>query len=252
MKLGTPAIAAAVVVLGVLGILVLILVTRPTPAAETVGDASDSDSTLATDASDADASDSDASDDTAPPPDPNAPVLPTPVVPEQGEAIDGRPPFTIDVEGTYTATIETPRGDIVIELFPTIAPQTVNNFVALARDGFYDGLTWHRVIPGFVAQGGDPLGDGTGGPSYSVPAEFTSEILYDRPGLVAMARSADPDSAGSQFFITTAPAPNLNFQYTIFGEVIEGLDIALAIPERDPATAAEPGEEIISITINEE
>jgi peptidylprolyl isomerase len=165
------------------------------------------------------------------------------------------PPMAIDPAKKYTATIETPRGNIVINLRPDIAPQTVNNFVFLARQNFYNGLTWHRVLPGFMAQGGDPAGDGTGGPGYSIPAEFTSQILYDRPGIVAMARSSDPDSAGSQFFITTAPAPSLNEAYTIFGEVTEGQDIVNGIPLRDPSNPADtatPGEAILGITITEE
>lgn len=170
----------------------------------------------------------------------------------QSWTYDAPPPMIIDPEKRYTATITTPRGEIVIRLLPEIAPQTVNNFVFLAREDFYDGLTWHRVIEGFMAQGGDPAGDGTGGPGYTIPDEFTSEILFDRPGLVAMARPNAPDSAGSQFFITTAPAEWLNGQYTIFGEVIEGQAIVDAIPLRDPATATDPGEEIIDITITEE
>jgi peptidylprolyl isomerase len=182
----------------------------------------------------------------------NAPQLPTPVVPAQGEVIEGRPPFEIDPQGNYTAIIETPRGNVTVELFPTLAPQTVNNFVALSRQGFYDGLTWHRVLPDFMAQGGDPQGTGTGGPGWNVPGEFTTEKLFDKPGMVAMARAADPDSAGSQFFITTAPTPHLNYQYTIFGEVVEGQDIVNNIPLRDPMTATEPGEEIVSIQIVEE
>jgi peptidylprolyl isomerase len=165
---------------------------------------------------------------------------------------DAPPPMAIDPEQDYTATITTPRGDIVIRLRPDIAPQTVNSFIFLAREGFYDGLTWHRVLPNFMAQGGDPTGTGTGGPGYNVPAEFTNEILFDRPGIVAMARRGDDiNSAGSQFFITTAPYPTLNSQYTIFGEVIEGQDIVDNIPLRDPMTATEPGEEIISVTIEE-
>jgi peptidylprolyl isomerase len=167
---------------------------------------------------------------------------------------DAPPPMTIDATRNYTATITTPRGDIVVKLLPEIAPQTVNSFVFLAREGFYDGLTWHRVLEGFMAQGGDPTGTGMGGPGYNVPAEFTSEILFDRPGIVAMARATDPDSAGSQFFITTAPAPFLNEQYTIFGEVVEGQEIANNIPLRDPQNPADsgtPGEEIVSITIEE-
>lgn len=164
------------------------------------------------------------------------------------------PPMTIDPAKKYTATIETPRGNIVVDLLPDIAPQTVNNFVFLSRQNFYNGLTWHRVLTGFMAQGGDPQGDGKGGPGYSIPAEFTDKILYDKPGLLAMARSSDPNSAGSQFFITTAPAPSLNNQYTIFGQVTQGQDIVNAIPLRNPdspADAAKPGETILSITISE-
>lgn len=164
------------------------------------------------------------------------------------------PPMTIDPARSYTATITTPRGDIVVELLPDIAPQTVNNFVFLARENFYNGLTWHRVLPGFMAQGGDPLGDGTGGPGYSVPAEFSDAVSFDGPGLLAMARSADPNSAGSQFFITTAAAQWLDGQYTIFGRVLEGQDIVNNIPLRDPqnpADLATPGETILGITISE-
>lgn len=165
------------------------------------------------------------------------------------------PPLTIDPAGNYLATIITPRGAIIVELLPDIAPQTVNNFVFLARNDFYNGLTWHRVLPSFMAQGGDPSGDGTGGPGYSIPGEFTDQILFDQPGLVAMARSADPDSAGSQFFITTGAAPHLNSQYTIFGRVIEGQEIVNGIPLRDPQNPADlsrPGEMILGITISEE
>lgn len=166
-------------------------------------------------------------------------------------AYQSLPPMTIDPDKSYQATITTPRGDIVIRLRPDIAPQTVNSFVFLAREGFYDGLTWHRVIEGFMAQGGDPTGTGMGGPGYTVPAEFTDKVLFDRPGIVAMARANDPDSAGSQFFITTAPTPFLNQQYTVFGEVTAGQDIVNGIPLRDPAKAREPGEQMVRITITE-
>ena len=162
------------------------------------------------------------------------------------------PEIVIDPEGDYKATIETPRGDILIQLRPDLAPETVNNFVFLAQEGFYDGLTWHRVLEGFMAQGGDPAGDGSGGPGYTIRDEFTSEVLFDKPGIVAMARPQMPDSAGSQFFITTAAADFLDEQYTIFGEVLEGQDIVDGIPLRDPQTnPTEPGEEIISISIQE-
>lgn len=162
------------------------------------------------------------------------------------------PPMTIDASKTYIATITTPRGDIEIKLRPDLAPVSVNNFVFLARDGFYNGLTWHRVIQGFMAQGGDPLGNGQGGPGYTIKDEFTDKVLFDRPGIVAMARPQAPDSAGSQFFITTAAATHLNNQYTIFGEVTKGQEIVDGIPLRDPDTATTPGEQIVKITITEQ
>lgn len=122
-------------------------------------------------------------------------------------------------------------GKIVIELYADSAPKTVQNFVKLTREGFYDGLTFHRVIPNFVAQGGDPLGNGTGDPGYTIPAEFN-----DRPhvtGAVAMARSTDPNSAGSQFYICLAPQPSLDRNYTVFGQVIEGMDVVKQIQRGD-------------------
>lgn len=165
-------------------------------------------------------------------------------------------PTTMIISPTkaYTATITTPRGNIIIRLRPDLAPITVNSFVFLARKGFYNGLTWHRVLPGFMAQGGDPTGTGSGGPGYSIPGEFTSKVLFDRPGLLAMARANDPDSAGSQFFITTAPADFLNQKYAIFGEVVQGQDIVDGIPLRDPDNAQDlqrKGETIVSITVTE-
>jgi len=122
-------------------------------------------------------------------------------------------------------------GEIIIELFPDAAPNTVASFKKLAGDGFYDGLTFHRVIPGFVAQGGDPRGDGTGGPGYRVKAEFNSH-KHER-GSVAMARSADPDSAGSQFYICYAPQPHLDGSYTVFGKVVQGMDVVDRIKPGD-------------------
>jgi len=127
--------------------------------------------------------------------------------------------------------IETKHGDILIELYADTAPNTVANFKALAGKGFYDGLSFHRVIAGFMAQGGDPEGTGTGGPGYKVKAEF-NERKHVR-GTVAMARSASPDSAGSQFYICFGPQPHLDGQYTIFGQVIEGIDIVDQIKQGD-------------------
>jgi len=166
------------------------------------------------------------------------------------------PPMTIDVEKTYFATIETEKGDIRIQLFPDIAPETVNSFVFLAREGFYDGLTFHRVIPGFVAQAGDPSGTGTGGPGYTLPDEFS-----DRPfkeGSVGMAKTQQPNSAGSQFFICLKPqgdspgCSRLTGSYTLFGEVVAGMDVAESLTPRDPATATSPGDRIITVTIEED
>jgi len=126
-------------------------------------------------------------------------------------------------EGRHVRLCMRELGEIVIELLPEAAPNTVANFKKLVADGFYDGLTFHRVIPGFVAQGGDPKGDGTGGPGYHVKAEF-NEHKHVR-GTVAMARAADPDSAGSQFYICYAPQPHLDGSYTVFGKVVQGMEV---------------------------
>ena len=151
---------------------------------------------------------------------------------------------------TYHATIEMDDGGLVeVELLHDKAPETVNSFVFLAREGFYDGTTFHRIIHGFVAQGGDPDGTGMGGPGYNVPAEFndTKHVA----GTFSMARSQQPDSAGSQFYITLAPTPHLDGQYTAFGQVTAGMDVVLAFPERDPQRAREPGPTMKSVTITE-
>jgi peptidylprolyl isomerase/peptidyl-prolyl cis-trans isomerase B (cyclophilin B) len=114
-------------------------------------------------------------------------------------------------------------GEIEIELFPEDAPKTVESFITLARKGFYNGLTFHRIVPGFVAQGGDPKGDGTGGPGYTLKAEFNKRKHVR--GTVAMARSQHPDSAGSQFYICFAPAAHLDGNYTVFGQVVKGMEL---------------------------
>lgn len=140
--------------------------------------------------------------------------------------------------GASRAVIETNRGKIVIELYPDKAPNTVANFIKLANSGFYNGIKWHRVEPGFVIQGGDPLSkdenpnnDGTGGPGYTIKAEF-NDVQHVK-GTVAMARSQDPDSAGSQFYICLAPAPFLDGNYTVFGQVVEGMDAVESIQKDD-------------------
>ncbi len=136
-----------------------------------------------------------------------------------------------DIPAGDHVRITTAHGDILIELYPDTAPNTVANFKALAGKGFYDGLKFHRVIAGFMAQGGDPEGTGMGGPGYRVKAEF-SERRHVR-GTVAMARSQDPDSAGSQFYICFEPQPHLDGQYTIFGQVVEGMDVVDRIRQGD-------------------
>jgi peptidyl-prolyl cis-trans isomerase B (cyclophilin B) len=123
--------------------------------------------------------------------------------------------------------LETDSGKIVLELFPKEAPITVENFLKLVNQKFYDGLTFHRVIPGFMIQGGDPAGNGSGGPGWTIKGEFGARKHL--PGTLSMARRPDPNSAGSQFFICVAPAPSLDGQYATFGQTIEGLDVAQKI-----------------------
>jgi peptidylprolyl isomerase len=251
-----PGIISAAVVLLVLGIVAGLLVSRAGSSAQPASQANNGLASTADTFGTSAAAPTVAEAPTAAAPAPSAaPVVNTQMMPTASTyTYSAAPPMAIDPAKKYTATIQTPRGNIVVALRPDIAPQTVNNFVFLARQNFYNGLTWHRVLQGFMAQGGDPAGDGTGGPGYSVPAEFTDKLLYDKPGMVAMARSSDPNSAGSQFFITTAPATFLNSQYTIFGEVTQGQDIVDGIPLRDPSNPADttkPGETILGITIAE-
>jgi len=161
------------------------------------------------------------------------------------------PPAIIDPKLSYTAVIKTDKGDITLELYPDVAPVTVNSFVFLACKGFYDGVTWHRVIPGFVAQTGDPTGTGSGGPGYTIPAEFSSRPF--ETGTLGMARSQSPDSGGSQFFICYAPQSALDGKYTVFGKVTAGLDVLGKITPRDPSTSSNlpPGDKILAITVTE-
>ena len=145
------------------------------------------------------------------------------------------PEMMIDPSKIYLATFETEKGDIQVELFADKAPVTVNNLVFLARQGYYDGTTFHRVLPGFMAQGGDPTGTGSGGPGYRFEDEFHPDLRFDGAGYLAMA-NAGPGTNGSQFFITFAPTPHLNDRHTIFGKVVEGMDFLLLLEPRDPQT----------------
>jgi cyclophilin family peptidyl-prolyl cis-trans isomerase len=181
------------------------------------------------------------------------------------------PPLTIDPGKSYTATVELEKGEAFeIELFADKAPITVNNFVFLARQGFYDGVTFHRVIPGFMAQSGDPTGTGTGGPGYKFDNEFHTDLRHSSPGILSMANSGLRGTAGtngSQFFITfidTSPLDGLlpdgspkdcgaprTSCHSVFGRVVAGMDVVNAIRERDPASATFEGDAIRTISIKE-
>jgi len=174
-------------------------------------------------------------------------------VEKQGSAkqYDSAPPMTIDRSKQYTATVKMAKGgEFAIQLYPDKAPITVNSFVFLAREGFFNGTTFHRVLEGFMAQGGDPAGTGGGGPGYEFVNE-DSDLVFDKPGMVAMA-NAGRDTNGSQFFITFGPADFLNGGYTIFGQVVEGMDVVNGITRRDPdQNPSFTGDVIESITITE-
>ncbi|MGD8491150.1 MAG: peptidylprolyl isomerase [Anaerolineae bacterium] len=158
----------------------------------------------------------------------------------------------IDPTKSYQATIVTEKGDIVVELYAGQVPNTVNNFVYLARDGFYDDTTFHRVLPGFMAQAGDPTGTGAGGPGYQFADEFDPDLLHDAPGVLSMA-NAGANTNGSQFFITYEPTPWLDGRHTVFGRVIEGMDVLQALTPRDPTQNPDyAGDTIRTIRIEEE
>jgi peptidyl-prolyl cis-trans isomerase B (cyclophilin B) len=151
------------------------------------------------------------------------------------------PQMQIDPKKEYTATIETNRGDIEIELYSEHAPKTVNNFVFLAREGFYDGVTFHRVINNFMIQSGDPTGSGRGGPGYRFEDEVKGNPLKHETGVLSMA-NAGPGTNGSQFFITHSPQPHLNGKHTVFGKVTSGMEVVNAIRQ---------GDKMESVTIEE-
>jgi cyclophilin family peptidyl-prolyl cis-trans isomerase len=164
----------------------------------------------------------------------------------------GPPPMLIDTSKQYTATVKMEKGgEFVIQFYPEQAPITVNSFVFLAREGFFDGVTFHRVLEGFMAQGGDPTGTGGGGPGYKFVNE-DSDLRFDKAGVVAMA-NAGRNTNGSQFFITFGPTPQLDGGYTIFGQVISGMDVVNNLLRRDPNQRPDYiGDVIESITIQEE
>jgi cyclophilin family peptidyl-prolyl cis-trans isomerase len=150
----------------------------------------------------------------------------------------------------YYANFVTEKGPVKFRLFAQDAPETVNNFVFLARDGYFDGTTFHRVIPDFMAQGGDPTGTGMGGPGYSIPDEFHPQLRHDRPGILSIA-NAGPNTGGAQFFITYVATPWLDDRHAVFGEVVEGMDVVGAIRGRDPQRDREHGDTIGRVEIEE-
>jgi len=162
------------------------------------------------------------------------------------------PPVTVQGNRQYIAALLTEKGDVIIQLFADKAPITVNSFIFLARSGWYDNITFHRVIPDLFAQTGDPSGTGKGNPGYYIITEIDPLLKFHKPGMVAMVNSG-PDTSGSQFFITYGQTTQYDGQYTIFGEVLSGMDVVEALTPRDaqPGTDTPPGDKLISITIEE-
>ena len=160
------------------------------------------------------------------------------------------PAMQIDPKKQYKAHMETDKGTMVIELFADKTPVTVNNFVFLSREGYYDGVIFHRVINDFMVQGGDPTGTGRGGPGYKFADEFHPNLKHTKQGILSMA-NAGPGTNGSQFFITHVATPWLDGKHTVFGQVVEGLDVLMSIPARDPGNVNAPAVKIIRVTIEE-
>jgi cyclophilin family peptidyl-prolyl cis-trans isomerase len=161
------------------------------------------------------------------------------------------PEMKIDPKKQYKARLKTDLGDIVVKLFADKTPNTVNNFVFLAKEGYYDDTIFHRVINDFMVQGGDPTGTGMGGPGYKFSDEFHPSLKHDKPGILSMA-NAGPNTNGSQFFITHVPTSWLDNKHSVFGEVTEGMDVFLSIPARDPSRRDSPAVKLNSIEITEE
>jgi cyclophilin family peptidyl-prolyl cis-trans isomerase len=161
------------------------------------------------------------------------------------------PAMEIDPKKSYSAVLNTDKGEITVKLFTDKVPLTVNNFVFLARQGFYDGTIFHRVISDFMAQGGDPTGTGMGGPGYRFSDEFSPGLRHDKPGVLSMA-NAGPNTNGSQFFITHVPTPWLDNKHSVFGQVTDGMQVLLSIPPRDPTKKDSLAVKLTSVTIIEQ
>jgi len=178
-------------------------------------------------------------------------LLPAVAGAQEKKRYDKEPAMKIDPEKVYVAKMDTTAGPIVLELYPKLAPHHVNSFVFLAKEGFYNNVIFHRVIPGFMIQGGDPTGTGTGGPGYEIKAEF-NDTKHVR-GILSMARTNDPDSAGSQFFIMHGTAPSLDNKYTVFGKVTEGIETVdkIATAPADANDRPNQPTKITKVTIEE-
>ena len=161
------------------------------------------------------------------------------------------PEMEIDTNKKYTAVLDTDKGEMKLELFADKTPSTVNNFVFLARQGFYDGTIFHRVIADFMVQGGDPQGTGRGGPGYRFEDEFHPDLKHDKRGVLSMA-NAGPNTNGSQFFIIHVPTPWLDNKHSVFGQLVSGEEAFMSIPERDPSQVNSPPVKLNSVTIIEE
>lgn len=161
------------------------------------------------------------------------------------------PSLSIDAKKSYQATVQTQNGDMVFQLYADKTPLTVNNFIFLAREGFYDGVIFHRVIANFMVQGGDPTGTGTGGPGYRFADEFHPALKHDKAGILSMA-NAGPGTNGSQFFITHGPTPWLDGKHTVFGVLVKGMEVLNSIPPRNPASPEYPGIKILGVKITED
>lgn len=160
------------------------------------------------------------------------------------------PEMKIDPKKKYSATLHTDKGDIVVRLFADLVPRTVNNFVFLAREGYFDNTIFHRVINDFMVQGGDPTGTGMGGPGYKFADEFHASLRHSKPGILSMA-NAGANTNGSQFFITHVPTPWLDNKHSVFGEVSGGMDVFMSIPARDPSRRDAPAVRLNSVEISE-
>ncbi len=176
-------------------------------------------------------------------------MKPLPYLSETPVRTFSAPKAVLEPGKDYYARLRTTKGEILLDLLEKEAPNTVNSFVFLALHRYFEGVEWHRVIPGFVAQTGDPTGTGRGGPGYTFGLEIAPGLAYDREGMVGMARTQDPNSNGSQFFITLGPAPHLTGQYTLFAKVVEGMGVVRRLNPTEGPLATGARDKLLSVEI---